>query len=31
MGCQREIAEKIIDKGANYILAVKGNQKNLEQ
>lgn len=31
MGCQREIAEKIIDKGAEYILAVKGNQKNLEQ
>jgi predicted transposase YbfD/YdcC len=31
MGCQREIAEKIIGKGANYILAVKGNQKNLEQ
>jgi predicted transposase YbfD/YdcC len=31
MGCQREIAKKIIDKGAHYILAVKGNQKNLEQ
>lgn len=31
MGCQRSIAEKIIEKGANYILAVKGNQGNLEQ
>lgn len=31
MGCQREIAEKIIGKGADYILAVKGNQKTLEQ
>lgn len=26
MGCQREIAESIIDKGADYILAVKDNQ-----
>jgi predicted transposase YbfD/YdcC len=26
MGCQREIAEVIVDKGADYILAVKGNQ-----
>jgi predicted transposase YbfD/YdcC len=26
MGCQTEIATKIIDKGANYILALKGNQ-----
>ena len=26
MGCQREIAEKIISKKADYILAVKGNQ-----
>jgi predicted transposase YbfD/YdcC len=30
MGCQREIAEKIIDRGADYILAVKGNQGCLE-
>jgi predicted transposase YbfD/YdcC len=26
MGCQKEIAEAIIHKGADYILAVKGNQ-----
>lgn len=26
MGCQKEIAEGIINKGADYILAVKGNQ-----
>jgi predicted transposase YbfD/YdcC len=31
MGCQTEIAEKIIETGADYILAVKGNQGNLEQ
>jgi len=31
MGCQTEIAEKIIGKGADYILAVKGNQGTLEQ
>jgi predicted transposase YbfD/YdcC len=30
MGCQREIAERIIDKGADYILAVKGNQGFLQ-
>lgn len=30
MGCQTKIAEKIIKKGANYILAVKGNQGSLE-
>ena len=29
MGCQREIAEKIVDKKADYILAVKENQGNL--
>ena len=29
MGTQREIAEKIIDNGANYILAVKANQAQL--
>jgi len=28
MGCQKEIAEKIIEKGAEYVLALKGNQKN---
>ncbi len=26
MGCQREIARKIRDKGADYVLALKGNQ-----
>lgn len=26
MGCQREIAAKIRDKGADYVLALKGNQ-----
>lgn len=29
MGCQKEIAQKIIDEGADYILALKGNQGNL--
>jgi len=29
MGCQREIAEKIIDAKADYVLAVKENQPNL--
>lgn len=29
MGCQAEIAEKIIKKDADYILAVKNNQKGL--
>jgi len=29
MGCQRTIAEKIITRGANYILALKGNQKGM--
>ena len=29
MGCQKKIAEKIIEKEADYILALKGNQGNL--
>ncbi len=29
MGCQTAIAKKIIDQGADYILALKGNQGNL--
>ncbi len=29
MGCQRDIAEAIVEKGADYILAVKGNQGSL--
>jgi predicted transposase YbfD/YdcC len=31
MGCQREIAKKIKDKGADYILALKGNQSTLAE
>jgi predicted transposase YbfD/YdcC len=30
MGCQKEIAAKIIDKGADYVLALKGNQGTLK-
>ena len=29
MGCQKAIAEKIVAKGADYLLAVKGNQPTL--
>jgi predicted transposase YbfD/YdcC len=31
MGCQITIAEKVIKEGGDYILAVKGNQKTLQQ
>lgn len=31
MGCQRAIAEKIVEHGADYVLALKGNQPTLEQ
>ena len=31
MGCQKEIAKTIIENKADYILAVKGNQGNLEK
>jgi len=31
MGCQKEIAKKIISKDADYVLAVKDNQKNLHE
>ena len=31
MGCQTAIAEKIIDKGGDYVLALKGNQGTLSQ
>ncbi len=31
MGCQRAIAQKIIDKKADYVLALKGNQGTLRQ
>jgi predicted transposase YbfD/YdcC len=29
MGCQRAIAQKVVDKNADYILALKGNQGSL--
>ena len=29
MGCQRDIAQKILDKKADYVLALKGNQGTL--
>ena len=29
MGCQKDIAQKIVDKGADYMLAVKANQEKL--
>jgi len=31
MGCQKKIAEKIVEKGADYVLALKGNQGNLAE
>jgi len=31
MGCQRDIAEKIVDKKADYVLALKGNQGSLRE
>ena len=31
MGCQRDIAAKIIDKKADYVLALKGNQGTLRE
>ncbi|CAH8242582.1 hypothetical protein VAEKB19_7050012 [Vibrio aestuarianus] len=31
MGCQKKIAQKILNKNADYLLAVKGNQGRLEQ
>jgi predicted transposase YbfD/YdcC len=31
MGCQTDIAEKITDKKADYVLALKGNQGNLHK
>jgi predicted transposase YbfD/YdcC len=31
MGCQRTIAKKIIDKKADYVLALKGNQGSLRE
>ncbi len=31
MGCHTKIAKKIVDKGGNYLLPVKGNQKRLQK
>src|SRR5437868_4563479 len=31
MGCQRDIAEQIVDKKADYVLALKGNQGSLRE
>lgn len=31
MGCQKEIARQISDKGAEYVLSLKGNQSNLNE
>jgi predicted transposase YbfD/YdcC len=31
MGCQKAIARQVCDQGADYVLAVKENQKNLEE
>ena len=29
LGCPKEIVEKIVDRGGDYVLQVKDNQKNL--
>jgi len=31
MGCQRDIAQKIVDRGGHYVLALKGNQSTLQE
>lgn len=31
MGCQKKIVQKIVDKNADYLFAVKGNQGSLEK
>src|SRR3954462_7417585 len=31
MGCQRDIAQKVMDKKADYVLALKGNQGSLRE
>lgn len=31
MGCQKEITKKIIDKDADYVISLKGNQGSLEE
>ena len=30
MGCQRDVAQKVINKKADYVLALKGNQSALQ-
>ena len=31
LGCQTEVAEKVVSQGGDYVLAVKGNQKGLAE
>lgn len=31
MGCQKELAKQIVDKGGDYVLCVKGNQASLHE
>lgn len=31
MGCQTKVAEQIVNQGADYMLSLKGNQRNLQQ
>jgi predicted transposase YbfD/YdcC len=31
MGCQRDIAQKVVDNKADYVLALKGNQGSLRE
>ncbi|MCX6349585.1 MAG: ISAs1 family transposase [Candidatus Aureabacteria bacterium] len=31
MGCQRDIAQNIIDHGGHYVFALKGNQSSLQE
>lgn len=31
MGCQREIAKKIVEKGADYVLSLKGNHETVHE
>lgn len=31
MGCQKEIAQQIVDQGADYLISLKGNQGNLHK
>jgi predicted transposase YbfD/YdcC len=31
MGCQREVVERIVEKGADYVISLKGNQEKLHQ